>query len=53
VRVPDAEALMREAARLLRDEGARVRMRAAGAAFLAAHRGATERLWEWLAPRLR
>jgi len=47
-RVPDAEALVREVALLLDDPATRDRMRAAGAAFLAAHRGATDRLWDEL-----
>jgi len=41
--VPDADALVREAARLLADAGARRRMGEAGKRFCAAHRGATER----------
>jgi 3-deoxy-D-manno-octulosonic-acid transferase len=52
LRVQDADDVMREAARLLSDADARERMRVAGAAMLAAHRGATDRLWAWLAPRL-
>ena len=52
VRVEDAGALMEQAGRLLADRAARERMRAAAQAFLAAHRGATDRLWAWLAPRL-
>jgi len=43
IQVPDADALVREAARLLADAGARGRMGEAGRRFCAAHRGATER----------
>jgi 3-deoxy-D-manno-octulosonic-acid transferase len=51
-RVADAEALIVEIDRLLRDPRERAAMAAAATAFVAAHRGAAERLWEWLAPRL-
>jgi 3-deoxy-D-manno-octulosonic-acid transferase len=37
---------------LLADADSRIAMREAGRAFCAAHRGAEERLWAWLAPRL-
>ena len=43
VQVADADALVREAARLLSDAGARAWMGEAGEAFCAAHRGATAR----------
>jgi 3-deoxy-D-manno-octulosonic-acid transferase len=43
IQVPDADSLVREAARLLADAGARRRMGEAGKRFCAAHRGATER----------
>jgi 3-deoxy-D-manno-octulosonic-acid transferase len=43
VQVADADALVREAARLLADAGARAWMGEAGEAFCAAHRGATAR----------
>jgi 3-deoxy-D-manno-octulosonic-acid transferase len=43
VQVADADALVREAARLLGDAGARAWMGEAGEAFCAAHRGATAR----------
>jgi 3-deoxy-D-manno-octulosonic-acid transferase len=43
IQVPDADALVREAARLLADAEARRRMGEAGKRFCAAHRGATER----------
>lgn len=52
LRVRDAPTLVREAGRLLRDAAARDAMRARGAQFLVAHRGATDRLWQWLDPRL-
>ncbi|GIK85798.1 MAG: 3-deoxy-D-manno-octulosonic acid transferase [Betaproteobacteria bacterium] len=51
-RVADADALVAAAASLLADAEARERMRAAALAFHAQHRGATQRLWTWLAPRL-
>ncbi|MFO1315956.1 MAG: lipid IV(A) 3-deoxy-D-manno-octulosonic acid transferase [Burkholderiales bacterium] len=53
VRVANADALVAEAASLLADPGRRARMREAALAFLGAHRGATDRLWAWLARRLR
>jgi len=43
VQVADADALLREAARLLADAGARAWMGEAGEGFCAAHRGATAR----------
>jgi 3-deoxy-D-manno-octulosonic-acid transferase len=46
VQVPDAAALAREAARLLRDPSAAQRIGQAGLAFCAAHRGATQRVLE-------
>jgi 3-deoxy-D-manno-octulosonic-acid transferase len=52
LRVADADALVVEVAALLADRARRERMRAAALAFHAAHRGAAERLWQWLAPRL-
>ncbi|MFO1395821.1 MAG: lipid IV(A) 3-deoxy-D-manno-octulosonic acid transferase [Burkholderiales bacterium] len=52
VRVADADALAVEVAALLDDAARRARMREAALAFHAKHRGAAERLWEWLAPRL-
>jgi 3-deoxy-D-manno-octulosonic-acid transferase len=51
-RVADAGALVDEVGRLLGDPLRRDTMRAAAAAFMAAHRGAADRLWSWLAPRL-
>jgi 3-deoxy-D-manno-octulosonic-acid transferase len=52
LRVGDADDVFAAAARLLDDAAARERMRACGEAFLAAHRGAVDRLWAWLVPRL-
>jgi 3-deoxy-D-manno-octulosonic-acid transferase len=51
-RVHDADALIAAITQLLDDSSARARMSAAAAAFHAAHRGATDRLWAWLAPQL-
>jgi 3-deoxy-D-manno-octulosonic-acid transferase len=50
--VADAAALVAEVAALLRDPARRGAMRDAALAFHGAHRGATDRLWSWLAPRL-
>ena len=52
LRVADAQGLMEEVADLLYDTARRERMRDAALAFHAAHGGATDRLWNWLAPRL-
>jgi len=52
LRVADAQALVEEVASLLGDPVRRGRMRDAALAFHAAHGGATDRLWAWLAPRL-
>ena len=52
LQVVDADALVGAVARLLADGVARDRMRAAAESFCAAHRGAADRLWSWLAPRL-
>jgi 3-deoxy-D-manno-octulosonic-acid transferase len=52
LRVPDADTLLAEVARLLADEADRARLRAAASEFHAAHRGAADRLWAWLAPQL-
>jgi 3-deoxy-D-manno-octulosonic-acid transferase len=52
IRVADAAALVTAVDELLRDPLRRARMRDAGLAFHAAHRGATDRLWAWLAPRI-
>ena len=51
-RVEDADALIAEAGALLADPARRAAMGQAALAFHAAHRGAGQRLWEWLAPRL-
>jgi 3-deoxy-D-manno-octulosonic-acid transferase len=50
--VPDAPALVDAVAALFADDSARARMRDAALAFHAAHTGATDRLWQWLAPQL-
>ena len=54
LRVADADALVRGSGRAARGpRDAATRMRDAALAFHAAHRGAADRLWSWLAPRLR
>jgi 3-deoxy-D-manno-octulosonic-acid transferase len=53
VRVRDADELLATAGALLADASARERMRSDARTFIAAHRGAVDRLWTWLAPRLR
>jgi 3-deoxy-D-manno-octulosonic-acid transferase len=53
IQVPDADTLVREAARLLADAGMRRRMGEAGKRFCAAHRGATERTMALVAPLVR
>ena len=50
--VADAQALIETVAALLGDPARRLRMREAALAFHAAHRGAGDRLWAWLAPQL-
>jgi 3-deoxy-D-manno-octulosonic-acid transferase len=52
LRVKDAADVFATASRLLEDATLRTRMRESGEAFLAAHRGAVERLWAWLQPRI-
>jgi len=52
VRVRDAPDLVAKVAALLRDDVARQAMAQRAAAFCSAHRGAADRLWTWLAPRL-
>src|SRR5690348_7939583 len=47
-RVEDADALWQAAADLLADDDEREAMRARALAFVAAHRGAAERMWAWL-----
>jgi len=53
LRVADVDKLLLEVRALLADSGRRNRMRDAALAFHAAHRGAADRLWAWLEPRLR
>ena len=53
IQVPDADSLVREAARLLADAAARRQMGEAGKRFCAAHRGATERTMVLVAPLVR
>lgn len=50
--VADAKALIATVGYLLPDRARRAEMRAAALAFHAAHRGAADRLWAWLDPRL-
>jgi 3-deoxy-D-manno-octulosonic-acid transferase len=50
--VADADELVRTLNTLLADPQRRVAIGAAALAFHATHRGATDRLWAWLAPRL-
>jgi 3-deoxy-D-manno-octulosonic-acid transferase len=50
--VADAPSLVAATAGLLDDPTRRAAMREAALAFYAAHRGAADRLWSWLAPRL-
>jgi len=50
--VADADALIGALAELLEDPARRGAMRDAALAFHAAHKGAGERLWRWLAPQL-
>jgi 3-deoxy-D-manno-octulosonic-acid transferase len=52
LRVGHADDVFAVAARLLGDPASRERMRVHAEAFIAAHRGALDRLWEWLEPRL-
>ena len=51
-RVADAPALVRRVGALLGDAALRETMRERARAFMTEHRGAAERLWQWLAPRL-
>jgi 3-deoxy-D-manno-octulosonic-acid transferase len=51
-RVRDADDVYANVARLLADADERARMRGNASAFIAAHRGALDRLWEWLEPRI-
>ena len=52
LRVGDADALWQSAARLLDDAAARNAMRDRARGFVAAHRGAADRLWRWLEKRI-
>ncbi len=52
LRVPDAEAALRTAAALSSDDARRREMGEKARDFVAAHRGAVQRLVEWLAPRV-
>ncbi len=52
LRVADARAALEAAAQLSADPARRARMGERARAFVAAHRGAVERLMEWLAARL-
>ncbi|HEX6635295.1 MAG TPA: lipid IV(A) 3-deoxy-D-manno-octulosonic acid transferase [Usitatibacter sp.] len=52
IRVADAANALREAARLSADRDRREAMGAKARAFVAAHRGAVDRLMHWLEPRL-
>jgi 3-deoxy-D-manno-octulosonic-acid transferase len=52
LRVADADALVNALAALLADPGRRQAMGLAARAFHALHRGAADRLWDWLAPQL-
>ena len=52
LRVADADALLAQVSALLTDPTRRDSMRSAALAFHAAHRGAADRLWAWLGPRI-
>ncbi len=52
LQIADADALIGEVAALIADSARREQMRAAATDFLASHRGAGQRLWDWLAPQL-
>ena len=52
VEVADAAALIAEVSALLNDAPRRLAMRDAALVFHAAHKGAADRLWVWLAPRI-
>jgi 3-deoxy-D-manno-octulosonic-acid transferase len=51
-RIRDADDVFATARRLFEDAPARTAMRERAAAFVAAHRGAVDRLWDWLEPKL-
>lgn len=52
LRVADADAMLAQAAALLADAARREAMRSCAATFLAAHRGATDRTWAFVAARV-
>jgi len=52
IEVADAATLVATVGELLGDRARRERMRENALAFHAAHRGAADRLWAWLAPQL-
>jgi 3-deoxy-D-manno-octulosonic-acid transferase len=52
LRVDSADDLVSAVRGLLEDPARRATMQAAGQRFLVDHRGATDRLWSWLAPRI-
>jgi 3-deoxy-D-manno-octulosonic-acid transferase len=52
IRVSDADSLVAKVRSLVADPLRREAMHGAGLAFHASHRGATDRLWHWLAPEL-
>ena len=52
LRVDDAASLVSSVNALLSDAAQRDRMRAAALAFHSVHRGAADRLWDWLRPQL-
>jgi 3-deoxy-D-manno-octulosonic-acid transferase len=52
LRVDSAGALVQTVSALLEDQARRDAMRDAALAFVSLHRGAVDRLWHWLAPRI-
>ena len=52
LRIDDAASLVSSVNALLGDAAQRERMRAAALAFHSVHRGAADRLWDWLRPQL-
>ncbi len=52
LRIGNADDVFAVASRLLADPASRERMRGLAGVFIAAHRGAVDRSWEWLEPRL-
>jgi 3-deoxy-D-manno-octulosonic-acid transferase len=51
-RVRDADEVFAAARELLDDDSASAAMRERATAFVAAHRGAVDRLWKWLGPKI-